>query len=268
MKFSEEVLMAYADGELEESTRAAVETAMAEDPRIARRIAHHRALRERLQSAFRPALHEPVPARLLEAARNSPASPAAQRRGNEELAKTAGESGGEARQGTDNVIPLRARAARRWSLPQWAALAASLVIGILAGRLAFRPGGSEAVSTRNGRMMASGLLADALTTQLASRQRVGQPVRIGVSFKSKSGQYCRTFSMRAPAVAGLACHASDGWRLRVLAGAQEQGGSPGTYRQATSATPLAVVTAVNREIAGEPLDARAEAAARNRGWKP
>lgn len=268
MKFSEEVLMAYADGELEESTRAAVEAAMAEDPQIARRIAHHRALRERLRSAFEPALREPVPARLLEAARNCPAGSAAQRRGDESSAKTAGERSGETRQGPGNVIPLRARAARRWSLPQWAALAASLVIGILAGRLAFRSGGSEAISTHNGRMMASGLLADALSAQLASRQRATQPVRIGVSFKSKSGRYCRTFSMRAPAVAGLACHASDGWRLRVLTGAQERGGTAGAYRQAASATPPAVVAAVNREIAGEPLDARAEAAARNRGWKP
>ena len=268
MKFSEEVLMAYVDGELEESARAAVEAAMAEDPQIARRVVRHRALRERLQSAFEPALREPVPARLLEAARNSPAGSAARQRGNESSGKTARDRGGETRQGPGNVIRLRARAERRWSLPQWVALAASLVIGILAGRLAFRTGGSDAISTRNGRMMAGGLLADALTTQLASRQGAAQPVRIGVSFKSKSGQYCRTFSMHAPAVAGLACRAPDGWRLQVLAGAQEQGGPAGAYVQAASSTPPAVVAAVNQEISGEPLDARAETAARNRGWKP
>ena len=42
MTFSEEVLMAYADDELDAPTRAAVDAAMASDPQIARRIARQR----------------------------------------------------------------------------------------------------------------------------------------------------------------------------------------------------------------------------------
>lgn len=248
MKFSDEVLMAYADNELDEQTRAAVRAAMAGDPLLARRIARHQALRQRLRSAFEPVLSEPVPAALLRSVRTAP------------VASPAPEQG--------NVIPLRRRGAPgRWRAPRWAALAASLVVGVLAGGLAFHGGGSGPIATRGGHMLASGPLARALTNQLVARERVAQPVRIGVSFKSKAGDYCRTFSMRSPAMAGMACHAPDGWRLRVLTGAPERGAATGGYRQAASAMPPAVVAAVNSEISGEPLDARAEALARRRGWK-
>jgi len=248
MTFSDEVLMAYVDDELDESTRSAVESAMAADPEIAGRIAHHRALRNRLRSAFDPILDEPVPQELIDRARNAPAASAAPKKA--------------------EVIPLAPRLASRRSLPQWAALAASLLIGILAGRFAFRTGGPALIAAHDNHMLARGLLADALTRQLASQQRTTQPVQMGVSFRSKSGQYCRTFSLRAPAVAGLACHAADGWRLEVLSGTAEQQVGAGGYRQASSSMPPAVVRTVSGEISGEPLDASAEAAARRRDWQP
>jgi len=248
MTFSDEVLMAYADDELDESTRIAVESAMAADPEIARRIAHHRALRKRLRSAFDPILDEPVPQELIDHARNTPAASAAPKKA--------------------EVIPLAPRPASRRSLPQWAALAASLLIGILAGRFAFRSGGPALIAAHDNHMLARGLLADALTSQLASQQQATLPVQIGVSFRSKSGEYCRTFSTRTPAVAGLACHVADGWRLQVLSGMQEPQSTAGGYRQAASSMPAAVASAVGNEIAGEPLDASAEAAARRRDWQP
>jgi hypothetical protein len=248
MKFSDEVLAAYADNELDESTRMAIESALATDPELARRIEQHRALRMRLRSAFEPMLHEPVPTRLVELTRNTPVRPAAPN--------------------AARVIPLPRRLMGRPSLPRWAALAASLIIGVLAGRFAFRSGGANLIATHDNHAMLTGLLADALTSQLASHQRASEPVQIGVSFRSKAGQYCRTFSMRSPAVAGLACHGADGWRLQVLSGTAEQQVTTGGYRQASSSMPPSVVSAVSDEISGEPLDARAEAAARSRHWRP
>jgi hypothetical protein len=234
--------MAYADGELDEATRAAVETAMASDPQLARRIEQHRALRARIRSAFDTVLEEPVPPRLLQAVRTTPAGP-----------------------GERKVVPLRPPV-RRWPWPQWAAMAASLLIGLVAGRLAsLRPGNAGPIATRDGRMLASGVLASALTGQLASRQSAADPVRIGVSFRAKSGDYCRTFQLRRPApLAGLACRAGAHWRIGVLVGAAP--GASGTYRQAASSMPPALIAAVDAEIAGEPLDAAAEAAARSRHW--
>jgi hypothetical protein len=236
--FPDEVLMAYADDELDAQTRAAVEAAMASDPEIARRIAQHKALRSRVHSAFNKVLDEPVPARLLP------------RKG--------------------NLVPMRRRQVRHWTWPQWTAIAASLIVGVIAGRLALLGShGPGPIVMRGGRVLAGSVLADALSDQLAGDQTVADPVRIGVSFRSKSGEYCRTFTLRQPAaVAGLACRAAQGWQIGVLAGAEWRGGHSGTYRQAASSMPPAVVAAVDDQIAGEPLDARAEAAARGRHWQP
>jgi len=238
--------MAYADGELDGPARAAVEAAMAADPQIAQRIAQHRALRRRVHCAFDAVLDEPVPARLLETAQGGPA--------------TLRES---------NVVPLRRAPQRRFTWPQWTAIAASLIVGMIAGRMAsLRPRNPVPIATTGGTLLASGVLARALSGQLASHQSAADPVRIGVSFRSRSGGYCRTFTLRQPAaLAGLACRAREGWRIGVLARAAPPGGDSGTYRQAASSMPPALVAAVSDEMAGEPLDASGEAAARNRSWQ-
>src|SRR5688572_19746722 len=53
-------------------------------------------------------------------------------------------------------------AARRWSLPQFGAIAASLVIGVLLGQGLFRSSQEKVVSS-DGSMVAGGALDDALT---------------------------------------------------------------------------------------------------------
>ena len=247
MTFSEEVLMAYADGELDAPTRAAVDAAKASDPEIARRIARHEALRGRVHSAFNKVLDEPVPARVLKVVRSDQAAPR-----------------------KSNVMPLRQRQVRHWGWPQLTALAASLIVGVIAGRLTLmRAGSSGPVMTRGDGLLAAGALAAALSDQLASEQSAADPVRIGVSFRTKSGKYCRTFTLREDGgLAGLACRADDGWQLGVLARTESPSGGAGTYRQAASSMPAAVVAAVGERIAGEPLDPHAEAAARGRHWQP
>jgi hypothetical protein len=244
--FPDEVLMAYADDELDARTRAAVEAAMASDPEIARRIAQHKALRRRLHSAFNRVLDEPVPARLLRVVRNDPAGP---RKG--------------------NVVALPRRRAARWGWPQWSAIAASLIVGVIVGRLALISSrASGPILMRGGRVLASGALAAALSDRLAADQSPADAVRIGVSFRSKSGEYCRTFAVAAPAaLAGVACRAADAWHVRVLARTQAQGSGSAAYRQAGSSMPPSVIAAVGNLIAGEPLDAHAEAAARRQHWR-
>jgi hypothetical protein len=239
MTFDDETLMAYADGELGEAARAAVEAAIAADPRLARRVAGHRELRGRLHAAFEPVLGEPVPERLLASVRGA---------------------GGR-------VVPLEPRSSARWSWPQWGAIAASLVIGALSGAL-LRPGtGSSPIVARNGRMLAGGALSSALSNQLAGTQAPNAPVQIGVSFRTRDGVYCRTFALEDPeALAGLACHEHGSWQLQVLARSEAGGRAAGTYRPAASSLPPAVARTLETLIAGEPLDAAAEAAARTRNW--
>lgn len=245
MTFSDEMLMAYADDELDPAARAAVEAAMASDPEIARRVAQHGALRNRIHSAFNRILDEPVPPRLLRPVSGGPTDPLA-----------------------GKVVPLRRRQARQWAWPQWTAIAAGLMVGVIVGGLTMlRARSPSVIAMTGGQALAAGVLASALSDQLTASEGTASAVRIGVSFRSKSGEFCRTFVLRQPAaLAGLACRGADGWQLGVLARASSPGGETGGYRQAASAMPPAVIAAVESQIAGQPLDARAEAAARARHW--
>jgi anti-sigma factor RsiW len=62
-------LHAYADGQLPEARRLAFEQAMAHDPALAAQVADVRRQNALLRDAFAPLLAEPVPQRLLDAAR-------------------------------------------------------------------------------------------------------------------------------------------------------------------------------------------------------
>jgi hypothetical protein len=62
--------------------------------------------------------------------------------------------------------------------------------------------------------------------------------------------------MQADEMTGLACHGPAGWRVRLAASA------PGG-----SATQPAIGASVAAMIAGSPLDAQAEAAAKAKGWR-
>lgn len=246
MTFSEETLMAYADNELDAQTRAAVEAAMAKDPEIARRIAQHKALRGKLRLAFDNVIEEPTPQRLINAARGVPA---VRREG--------------------NVIPLRRKAPPPRAWPQWASIAASLVVGVIIGQAVLRGSGNNTITSRDGKLLANGVLARALSEQLASTQTDQNPVRIGVSFKSKSGDYCRTFTVKeSTTLAGLACRDHDDWHMQVLAQTTSAPEGSAAYRQAGSEIPKSVQQAMDDTIAGEPLDANAEAAVREKNWSP
>jgi len=243
MTFSDEVLMAYADGELDATTRAQVQQAIGADPELARRVAAHAKLRSALRSSFDPVLDERIPGHLLAAARSKPREAA--RRGN---------------------VPLPRGAARPWL--QWGSLAASFVLGALAWQLGMRTMQSGPIMERGGKLLASGELARALSVQLAHEQSTAAAVQIGVSFRSRTAQYCRTFLLRdREQLAGLACREGEQWQLEMLARNGAPVAGPNAYRQAASALPPALVQAVSDMISGEPLDAQAEATARARQWR-
>jgi len=119
---------------------------------------------------------------------------------------------------------------------------------------------------RGGHLVASGTLAQALSNQLVPDQTASSPVRIGISFRSKSGTYCRTFVVPSNMSAGLACRDRERWRLQVLGSDQGAATNSSGYRQASSALPPWLAQQVDTVIAGEALDAQAEASARARDW--
>lgn len=250
MTVSDETLMAYADGEVDTATRAIIEAAMREDPEIRRRIAEHRALREAMQGSFSAVLDEPVPQRLIDAARGQAAAP------------------------TGNVVDLAVarRASARQNpvglrIPRPAAMAASLLVGVALGYLGLHSANPLVKTSSSGELLAGAGLAQALSNQLSEDRSPGLVAITGLSFRAKTGDYCRTFSLAGThSSSGLACREEDGWKIKVLAQAPPAAASSSNFRPAASADPPAVRAAVEGSIDGEPLDRAGEIAARQTGW--
>ncbi len=244
MRFSDEMLMAYADGELDLVARAEIEEAMAKDPEVARRIERHRALAASVRAAYGSVLDEPVPNQLASLAAPPVAAPVI------DLAAR-------------RMLPPAAQALLAgWRLPQWSAIAASVALGLAIGVLVTRGPAAPYEETAAG-LVARGDLDAALTRQLAGSLGTGGP-QVGFTFRDHAGAWCRTFHLQQEtALAGLACRAGGEWQLQVLAAAPPL---TGELRPA-AAMPMVVLRAVDAAIEGEPLDAAAEMAARDAGWR-
>ena len=251
MTISDDTLMAYADGELDAATRATVEAAMREDPEIGKRVAHHRALRETMQGAFSAVLDEPVPERLIAAARGQTAS-------------------AETRCSSWDLSVARAAARHKVSAaPRWqpAAMAASLLLGLGFGFLAWHGSRALIQPGSGGGLIAGAALAEILSTQLSDDRSAGGVAVTGLSFRNKSGDYCRTFSLTGnEASSGLACREGTDWRIKALAQAPRAAANSGNFRTAASEDSPAIRAAVEGSIDGEPLDHAGEIAARQAGW--
>jgi hypothetical protein len=223
---------AWLDGELGPAEAAEMEARVASDPQLKRLADQHRALGSQLRSAFDPVAEAPVPERLQAAFR-----PSAQ------------------------VIDFGAvrRARSMPALAQWTAMAATLAIGIFVGTRVPQQTAAP-VQVEAGKLYAAASLNQALDTQLASAP-VGD-VRIGITYRDPAGEICRTFT--APAGSGLACRSGARWQMKGLFAAPE--GQSSDYRMAAGMDPN-LAALVDSTIAGEPLDAAQEQAAKAKGWK-
>lgn len=225
----DEMLMAYADGELDPLNAKRVEKAIAADPALAEIVEGHRALRSTLGNAFAPVLDQPVPDRLAAMLQS-------------------------------NVVAFVPKPApvpqpRRWL--SGLAVAASLVAGIAVGTQ--WTGAPGPVAAGKDGLIASGPLAHALDTQLAS---AAGGTKMLASFRDSNGGYCRVFADQS--FDGIACKGTSGWQLRQT---QSSGaGSGADYRQAGSGN-AAIMAAAQDMMEGAPLDEAAEKQAVSKGWK-
>src|SRR4051794_14198321 len=201
---SDETFFAWLDGELDAQEAALVEAAVTADPRLSAMAAEHRAMQGRLKGAFDPVIDAPVPEALLAAFHSHHDA------------------------GVIHFAKHKRRdEPRNWpSVPQWAAMAATLAIGILVGTILPHERGTAPVEVEGGRMYAAGTLSRALDTQLASAPSGG--VRIGITFRDQRGAICRSFTSSSSS--GLACRDNGRWQMRGLFGASE--GQHSDYRMA------------------------------------
>ncbi len=228
----EEEFFAWLDGELTGEVAARVEARVAACPDLTARAAEHRALATKLQAAFGSVMEADV------------APP---------------------RFGSAEIIDLGARRSERveprawFEWPQWAAMAATLVLGLVTGQLIGGQSGTP-IETRDGMLVAAASLDRALDRQLASAG-TDAPVRVGLTFRDRQGAICCSFSGEAGQ--GLACRADGDWRIEGLFASPAQGGD---YRMAAGEDPR-LAGLIDERMAGEPFDAAAEKAAAEKGWR-
>lgn len=232
MEWDDELIAAYADGELHALIQDRFEEALARDDTLRARVEREKMLKARLGGHFDQVLDEPVPERLRAMLEAKP---------------------------TSSVVSIEAARQRRL-LPRqaWipAAIAASLAVGLFGGQLISGQGG---VSTMP---VAGGALAEALDTQLASAPATSSDTRIGTTFRGEDGRVCRTFD--GADVAGFACRDGGAWRIEMMA--PGSGGQGSGYQQAASGATL-VLQAAQERMAGEPVGEDEERRLRDSGWQ-
>jgi hypothetical protein len=230
----EEEFFAWLDGELSGEVAERVAARVAATPELAARAEQHRRLAVGLRGAFDDVMSADVPPPKMQ---------------------------------SGEVIDLREAATRRNARRGWpaasqlAAMAASLLIGVIAGEMLFSDHPETSVAVENGKLVAAGGLSSALDTQLASApSREG--TRIGLTFRDSAGNICRSFADAASS--GLACRDGSSWKLRGLFPASE--GQAGDYRMAAGSDPR-LAALVEETMTGEPFDAEQEQAVRDSGWR-
>ena len=232
MSMTREDIAAFADGQLEPEREAEIAAAVEADPALAEEVARHRALKAMLQGHYAPIAQEPVPERLSAMLHARPQA---------------------------EVIDFAAASQRREEkrrLPGWGwvagtALAASLAIAV------FLPRGSD-----TGDGYADTRLASVLDRTLVAQQPTDAETRILLSFRNGEAEFCRAFS--ASDGAGIACRDDKGWKLEALGKGSE--GASTDYRMAGAGD--GDILAIAQELAAGPaLDAQAEQAAREAGWR-
>jgi len=142
--------------------------------------------------------------------------------------------------------------------PQAIALIACVMFGVALGVGLRAPGG--AFDNVDGRLLARGSLAQALDERLAAEPST-DGTRLGPSFASRQGLYCRVFMLAPPSrLSGVACLAGGRWQMQMLVSAPA-GDTSGM-------APAELLRAIDERIEGGMFDAAPERRARERGWRP
>lgn len=228
MKIEPDLLIAYADGELDDVTAKRIEKAIASDPALAAQVEQRRDLRARLRSGFDPVRDAPI---------SAPA-----------VLDVSGK-----------VVDLsKIRRARQLPAtnPWWrrtaTIAAAALVIGVTLG-VVMEPGPEADYVEHAGRLVATGELATALTGEAKAAPGDDSAVRVLVSFRNEGGAFCRAFE--GDSADGIACRNGAHWDIRQLRASS-----------GTAADAPVVLADAHGMMEGPALDPAGERAALQRGW--
>lgn len=216
--FDDETLMAFADGELDAETTAAIEEAMGTDDTLVVRVATFMESRALASAALKPLIDEPVPdaltqsvqkmiddTRKSEHAQSEPPAP-------------------------DNVVTFQPKATPRkvsssWMVPLAASLAAVITGagGYLAGKAGAPASGGMMVAAISDPVIAKALATTPSGTDVNTG---GTTIRFVSSFRDEAGALCREFELHrasATSLVSVACRVGQDWDLRLAVAAASAG---------------------------------------------
>jgi anti-sigma factor RsiW len=273
-QISDELLMAYADGELDGNDRASVESYVAQSAEAASRFAVFAGTGRALAEIFERPMLEPVPQRLIDAIYAPVRS-----------SKPAGVAADE------NVIPfvVRRQPARAPSRPAFqhnlmlaAACVSALALTAGAYWVSIQPGSGAGetfatAQSSNGQQVASTELASVLDTVLgdtvAVRDIAGAAASIKpvFTFATADKTFCRQYEIarvQAQSIGGVACRDSAGqWRIETHVAFDPAPAKAGDIKTAGKSVVEPVEKTVSRLISGDVLGNDQEAALMQGGWK-
>lgn len=252
--FTDAQLVAFLDGTLEdEALIAAIEAAINADPALAERaeaLAVGDDLAPALRDAFAPVLEAAVPDHLVAIV----AAPARQAQVVDLATARAAKQ----------ALPTPANdAGSGWRWPQFAAMAASLALGVMIGGPLLTGGGGSAPAG-DGLVLASADL-DAMLDSAPSGQAVDLASlgtgEVVLTFRNTDGQLCRQFTLEGSGGTSdaLACEggAQADWQIEAYG---RRAAPAGEMKLAGGDAAPAVVAAVDAMIGGDPLIGAEEAA--------
>jgi hypothetical protein len=253
---TDDMLMAFADGETDAAVSRMIEDALETDEALAHRLEAFVATRRILKKELGSIAREPVPDRLTRFVMS-------------------GAQGTEAGPPPANATPAPVQQPKRGAM-RWAPLPmAAAIAGIVAGGLGYLLGSTSAPGPAQGPMLAIAASDRQLATLLSSSADGGKAawsengrhgeIIIRASHKTRAG-YCRTYGLSDSAGAnfgGVACRVGDTWRTELVTA---EGQNIGGYVPA-SGMAKAIDAFLDAAEAEDPLNAAAVAERLARGWK-
>lgn len=259
MQISDELLMAYVDGELEPAEAVRVEQALSADPDLRARLQPFVVTRQELARLFNEPMNAPIPAHLIKAIERAPV----------------GSAGATAAPGASGLlVSLKDFVAGFMAMPMPVRFAGALALGTVIGWAAFSDarvkGSTSEIAMTNGALVASNALQNALESRLSAHPvpSGAGAVSVDQSFETKSGGFCRTFKIEATAAVpymGLGCRTADGaWEIRAYEKIPKK--SSMSVRVAGESK-SAVDAAVDELLRDRVMTKEEEASVMARGWK-
>lgn len=261
--FSDEELMAFADGELDDETTIRIEAALEHDDGLMARIALFMETRALAQDALRPMLDEPVPDALRAAVQSM-----VEKHEQNRLKESASPEG---MVNETSVVPFRQKSdhssPRNWFSEVRTMAVAAMLLAAVTGVSGYFLGSNGGQQTDHAGNVLAILASNEVHEQLKNTAS-GRSVALGrdnatmnltASFRDGEKNLCREFSVNTTGKSGyvaVSCYEQEDWKLRFALASQqdEQSYVPASAQETVDQ----FLSSIN---AGAPLSADEERAA-------